>query len=83
MPAATAATFRLSIAQNYLPNVESFYYMRLHGRNNAATLKHQLGLGVSGAYRDEMVTRYPELEGVVRTDPAATAPLLPAGGSPA
>jgi uncharacterized protein YecE (DUF72 family) len=25
--------FRFSIRQNYLPNVESFYYMRLHGRN--------------------------------------------------
>ena len=116
--------FRLSIEQNFLPNVESFYYMRLHGRNarkwwrhdraeerydyhyaaaelqpfrdtadaaarlvkrlylytnnhfaakavaNAATLKHQLGLEVSGAYRDEMVTRYPELEGVVRTEPS-------------
>jgi uncharacterized protein YecE (DUF72 family) len=27
--------FRLSIEQNYLPNVTSFYYMRLHGRNAA------------------------------------------------
>jgi uncharacterized protein YecE (DUF72 family) len=25
--------FRFSIRQNYLPNVRSFYYMRLHGRN--------------------------------------------------
>jgi len=25
--------FRFSIRQNYLPNVTSFYYMRLHGRN--------------------------------------------------
>jgi uncharacterized protein YecE (DUF72 family) len=25
--------FRFSIRQNYLPNVEGFYYMRLHGRN--------------------------------------------------
>jgi uncharacterized protein YecE (DUF72 family) len=25
--------FRFSIRQNYLPNVKSFYYMRLHGRN--------------------------------------------------
>jgi uncharacterized protein YecE (DUF72 family) len=25
--------FKLSIRQNYLPNVEGFYYMRLHGRN--------------------------------------------------
>ncbi|MBM3778615.1 MAG: DUF72 domain-containing protein [Acidimicrobiia bacterium] len=27
--------FRLSIAQNRLPNVRGFYYMRLHGRNAA------------------------------------------------
>jgi uncharacterized protein YecE (DUF72 family) len=27
--------FRFSIRQNYLPNVASFYYMRLHGRNAA------------------------------------------------
>ena len=128
--------FRLSIAQNYLPNVESFYYMRLHGRNarkwwrhdraeerydyhysaaelqpfrdtadaasrlvkrlylymnnhfaakavaNAATLKHQLGLEVAGAWRAEMVVRYPELEGVVRTEPETTAPLLPVGEPP-
>lgn len=32
--------FRLSIRQNYLPNVEGFYYMRLHGRNAAAWWKH-------------------------------------------
>ena len=40
MPAATAATFRLSIAQNFLPNVESFYYMRLHGRNARKWWRH-------------------------------------------
>jgi uncharacterized protein YecE (DUF72 family) len=27
--------FRFSIRQNYLPNVDGFYYMRLHGRNVA------------------------------------------------
>ena len=27
--------FRFSIRQNYLPNVDTFYYMRLHGRNAA------------------------------------------------
>jgi uncharacterized protein YecE (DUF72 family) len=32
--------FHLSIRQNYLPNVEGFYYMRLHGRNAAAWWKH-------------------------------------------
>ena len=32
--------FRFSIRQNYLPNVKSFYYMRLHGRNAAQWWKH-------------------------------------------
>ena len=33
--------FKLSIRQNYLPNVTSFYYMRLHGRNAAAWWHHE------------------------------------------
>jgi uncharacterized protein YecE (DUF72 family) len=32
--------FRLSIRQNYLPNLETFYYMRLHGRNAAQWWRH-------------------------------------------
>ena len=32
--------FRFSIRQNYLPNVTSFYYLRLHGRNAAQWWKH-------------------------------------------
>jgi uncharacterized protein YecE (DUF72 family) len=32
--------FRFSIRQNYLPNVTSFYYMRLHGRNSAQWWAH-------------------------------------------
>ena len=32
--------FRFSIAQNQLPNVTSFYYMRLHGRNAKAWWHH-------------------------------------------
>ena len=32
--------FKLSIRQNYLPNVTSFYYMRLHGRNAAQWWTH-------------------------------------------
>jgi uncharacterized protein YecE (DUF72 family) len=32
--------FRFSIRQNYLPNVTSFYYMRLHGRNAAHWWTH-------------------------------------------
>ena len=33
--------FRLSIRQNYLPNVHGFYYMRLHGRNAATWWRHE------------------------------------------
>jgi len=32
--------FRLSIAQNQLPNIPTCYYMRLHGRNAAQWWKH-------------------------------------------
>jgi len=32
--------FRFSIRQNYLPNVKTFYYMRLHGRNAAQWWRH-------------------------------------------
>jgi uncharacterized protein YecE (DUF72 family) len=32
--------FKLSIRQNYLPNVRSFYYMRLHGRNVEQWWRH-------------------------------------------
>ena len=32
--------FRFSIRQNWLPNVTSFYYMRLHGRNAAQWWTH-------------------------------------------
>ena len=34
--------FSFSIEQNYLPNVTSFYYMRLHGRNAAKWWHHEL-----------------------------------------
>ena len=124
--------FRFSIAQNFLPNVNSFYYMRLHGRNakkwwtheraeerydylysstelkpfaetaqassqlvkqvylytnnhfsakavaNAALLKHALGLEVTGDYRDDLTTRYPELRDIVTTTPSSKT-LLPLG----
>jgi uncharacterized protein YecE (DUF72 family) len=33
--------FTLSIRQNQLPNVKSFYYMRLHGRNAAKWWRHE------------------------------------------
>jgi uncharacterized protein YecE (DUF72 family) len=32
--------FRFSIRQNFLPNVRTFYYMRLHGRNAAQWWRH-------------------------------------------
>jgi uncharacterized protein YecE (DUF72 family) len=32
--------FRLSIRQNYLPNVQGFYYLRLHGRNTKQWWRH-------------------------------------------
>jgi uncharacterized protein YecE (DUF72 family) len=32
--------FRFSIRQNYLPNVQGFYYMRLHGRNADKWWRH-------------------------------------------
>src|SRR6185295_6499532 len=33
--------FRLSIRQNYLPNVTGFYYLRLHGRNAKNWWNHE------------------------------------------
>jgi uncharacterized protein YecE (DUF72 family) len=33
--------FKLSIRQNWLPNITSFYYMRLHGRNAAQWWHHE------------------------------------------
>lgn len=32
--------FKFSIRQNYLPNIRSFYYMRLHGRNAEKWWRH-------------------------------------------
>jgi uncharacterized protein YecE (DUF72 family) len=32
--------FRFSIRQNFLPNLQGFYYMRLHGRNAAKWWRH-------------------------------------------
>jgi uncharacterized protein YecE (DUF72 family) len=120
--------FRLSVRQNLLPNVKTFYYLRLHGRNaatwwkheksedrynylysaaelepfaeaveeasrkvkkaylyannhfsaksvaNAAILKHKLRQEVPGEYPDEMVERYPELEGIVKRLPPRLIP---------
>jgi len=121
--------FRFSIRQNYLPNVKSFYYMRLHGRNaaqwwrhdaaedrynylysanelkefsaiagaarqlvgksylytnnhfsaksvvNAVMLKAQLGEPIEGEYPQEIVERYPELNGLVSTSRPSRLPV--------
>jgi uncharacterized protein YecE (DUF72 family) len=49
--------FKLSIAQNYLPNVEGFYYLRLHGRNAKAWWNHE-----KSADRYDYLYSEPELE---------------------
>jgi uncharacterized protein YecE (DUF72 family) len=49
--------FRLSIAQNFLPNVESFYYLRLHGRNAKQWWAHE-----RSADRYNYLYSEPELE---------------------
>jgi len=60
--------FRFSIRQNLLPNVKTFYYMRLHGRNAAQWWKH-----------DKSEDRYnylysgAELEPIVLTPPRKRA----------
>jgi uncharacterized protein YecE (DUF72 family) len=41
---------------------------------NAAILKHKIGLPVPGEYPEEMVERYPELQGIVKLLPP---PLIP------
>ena len=46
---------------------------------NAAMLTHQLGRKPAGAYRSEMVARYPELAPIVTTE-AADRPLPLAPG---
>ena len=122
--------FRLSIRQDLLPNVRTFYYMRLHGRNaqqwwshehaedrynyqysagelrpfaeaaedavrevrkaylyannhfsaksvaTAATLKHQLGQPLPGAYPAAFVDRYPDLKGLVKLLPPTPSDTL-------
>ena len=36
---------------------------------NATVLKHDLGQIIPGTYTDDMLARYPELEGIVKTEP--------------
>jgi uncharacterized protein YecE (DUF72 family) len=60
--------FRSSIRQNQLPNVRTFYYMRLHGRNAAQWWKH-------GATEDRYNYLYSteELQPLAETATAARA----------
>ena len=58
MRATTAATFRLSITADAAARLVKRLYLYMNNHfaakavANAATLKHQLGLDVSGAYRN-------------------------------
>ena len=53
--------FRFSIRQNYLPNVNGFYYMRLHGRNAAKWWRHDKSEDrYDYLYSDEELTEFTE-----------------------
>jgi uncharacterized protein YecE (DUF72 family) len=58
--------FKLSIRQNHLPNVQGFYYMRLHGRNAANWWRH----GASEDRYDYLYSAH-ELDEFVETIDAA------------
>jgi uncharacterized protein YecE (DUF72 family) len=58
--------FRLSIKQNFLPNVEGVYYMRLHGRNAKQWWSHE-----KAEDRYNYLYTAPEIDGFVETLDAA------------
>ena len=59
--------FKLSIAQNQLPNIPTFYYMRLHGRNAAQWWKHDKAEDrYNYLYSAEEVTEFAETVGAAR-----------------
>jgi uncharacterized protein YecE (DUF72 family) len=60
--------FRSSIRQNQLPNVRTFYYMRLHGRNAAQWWKHD-----ATEDRYNYIYSIDELEPIAETATAARA----------
>jgi len=60
--------FRTSIRQNQLPNVRTFYYMRLHGRNAAQWWKHD-----ASEDRYNYLYSTEELEPIAETATAARA----------
>jgi uncharacterized protein YecE (DUF72 family) len=59
--------FRFSIRQNYLPNVKSFYYMRLHGRNAKQWWRHEKSDDrYNYLYSGEELTEFTETIGAAR-----------------
>jgi len=59
--------FRFSIRQNYLPNVEGFYYMRLHGRNAEKWWRHDKAEDrYDYLYSDEELREFTETAGATR-----------------
>jgi uncharacterized protein YecE (DUF72 family) len=59
--------FRLSIRQNYLPNVKSFYYMRLHGRNAAQWWRHDASEDrYNYLYSDSELREFSEIAGAAK-----------------
>ena len=60
--------FRLSIRQNYLPNVTGFYYMRLHGRNAAQWWAHDKSEDrYNYLYSDTELREFADVAGAART----------------
>ena len=60
--------FKLSIRQNYLPNVRGFYYMRLHGRNVANWWKHDKSEDrYDYLYSADELKEFTEIAGAART----------------
>jgi uncharacterized protein YecE (DUF72 family) len=60
--------FRFSIRQNYLPNVQGFYYMRLHGRNAANWWRHEKSEDrYDYLYSDEELQEFTETARSART----------------
>ena len=60
--------FRLSIRQNYLPNVTGFYYMRLHGRNAAQWWAHDKSEDrYNYLYSDAELREFADVAGAART----------------
>ena len=59
--------FRLSIAQNFLPNVEGFYYLRLHGRNAKQWWTHEKSADrYDYLYSQEELDPFVEIAGAVK-----------------